>query len=138
MVRERLYNSINEKQRANRISRVSKSEKKTFCNVCNIFIQCNGNDLLALSQHARSSRRHKDLLGLRDPNRENDEIEVFKAAESDIDLDDEEIHSDSLMGSPSRQGVIMDVDINSSNVDTVAESYVVATGSDVLRVPRHH
>ena len=74
MVRERLHNSINEKQRDNRIIRVSKSENKTFCNVCNIFIQCNSNARLALSAHARTSRRHKDLSGLRDPNRKNDEI----------------------------------------------------------------
>jgi len=131
MGREKGEQTKNERQRATRAIRVAKSANKTFCNVCNIFVECNSNASLALTAHAKSSRRHKDLLRLRDPNRENDEIEVFKAAESDIDLDDEEIHSDSLMGSPSRQGVIMDVDIYSSNVDTVAESYVVATGSDV-------
>lgn len=57
MVRERLYNLKNEKQRANRNSRVQKSENKTYCNICNIFIECNANSRLALSAHVSFSRK---------------------------------------------------------------------------------
>ena len=59
MVRERLYNLKNEKQRANRISRVQKSENRTYyyCNIYNIFIECNANSRLALSAHVSFSRK---------------------------------------------------------------------------------
>ena len=62
MGRLKIHNSANERYTAHRNAKIRNSTNKTFCSVCNDYIQCSGDVEHALLQHQRSSKRHKELV----------------------------------------------------------------------------
>ena len=62
MPRKKLHQSVKDRVKAHRHSKLESSNTKVFCSVCNENVLCTSDPALSLARHKASSSKHKRLL----------------------------------------------------------------------------
>ena len=119
MGRKKVHKSLNERVKSHRVSKIKNSTNKTFCDVCNDFIECNGKVEDALQKHRNSSKRHREIVDSKKSNRSHIDVDVDQLSyQMDMCSDDiEQCVSCNFPSSSSLPRSSFHGDLQTNNID---------------------